>query len=56
MTGTALLAHSGGFSWDEAVFVLLPVVVLLVLARQARKRVDETEDDVESTERPSSEG
>ena len=33
-----VLAHSGGFSWDEAAFVLLPVLVLLVLSRQARKR------------------
>lgn len=55
-----LVAHAGGFGWDEALFVLLPVVVLLVLARQARKNVDETETGTEplseSPERPSPEG
>ena len=40
-----LLAHAGGLGWDEALFMALPVVILLLLARQARKKVDETDDD-----------
>lgn len=49
-----LLAHAGGLGWDEALFVLLPVVVLLVLARQARKNLDEAGDDIEAAGRPPS--
>ena len=40
-----VLAHAGGLGWDEALFMALPVVILLLLARQARKKIDETEDD-----------
>ncbi|HVM09453.1 MAG TPA: hypothetical protein VM345_13380 [Acidimicrobiales bacterium] len=43
MTDHALLAHSGGFSWDEALFLVLPVIVLLILTRQARKKAEEAE-------------
>ena len=39
-----LLAHTGGFSWDEALFLLVPVIVLVVLARQARKKAAELEE------------
>jgi ABC-type Fe3+-siderophore transport system permease subunit len=45
MTTAGLLAHAGGIGWDEALFMALPVVILLLLARQARKKIDEAEDD-----------
>jgi len=36
VTTTAVLAHQGG--WDEAVLVVLPLVVLAALLRMARRR------------------
>ena len=36
-----VLAHTGGFGWDEALFLVVPVVVLLLLSRQARKKAEE---------------
>ena len=47
-----LLAHAGGFGWDEALFMALPVVVLLFLARQAKKQAE----DAETTDTPTDEG
>lgn len=35
----AVLAHASGFSWDEALFVLIPVVVLVALVALATRRV-----------------
>jgi hypothetical protein len=43
VTTAPLLAHAGGFSWDEALFLVLPVIVLLILTRQARKKAEEAE-------------
>jgi len=40
-----LLAHAGGFSWDEALFLLVPVIVLAILARQAKKKAAELEEE-----------
>ena len=56
MNAARLLAHAGGFGWDEALFLLLPVVVLLVLARQAKRKAAEDDEPAESTDHPSSEG
>ncbi|HEX7167861.1 MAG TPA: hypothetical protein VF230_12845 [Acidimicrobiales bacterium] len=47
MTASGLLAHAGGFGWDELVFLILPVVVLVVLARQARRGVPDEEHEDE---------
>jgi hypothetical protein len=35
-----LIAHSGGFSWDEALVFALPVVVLVVLQVLGRRKRD----------------
>ncbi|HEX4980005.1 MAG TPA: hypothetical protein VFV35_08065 [Acidimicrobiales bacterium] len=58
-----LLAHESGFSWDELVFVAVPIVILLLLARQARRAVAEEppeeaslEADVEGPGSPEREG
>ena len=44
----SLVAHSGGFSWDEALLFASPVVVLIVLQIIGRRRArgeDATEQD-----------
>lgn len=47
-----LLAHSGGFSWDEALFVALPVLVLALLARKAKRvAAEEAAREAEEQER-----
>ena len=33
-----MLAHTGGFSWDEGLFVAVPLVVLALLALAAARR------------------
>jgi hypothetical protein len=46
-----VLAHSGKFTWDEMLYVAIPVVILAVLAWQARHKLppeepgDGDEDD-----------
>lgn len=41
-----LLAHAGGFSWDETLFLLLPIVVFgLLLAAAKRKGATEADED-----------
>ena len=37
---TSLIAHGGGFSWDEALVFALPVVVLVVLQVLGRRKRD----------------
>jgi hypothetical protein len=49
-----LLAHSGGFGWDEALFLLLPVVVLVLLGRQAKRKA--AEEDAEDVDGATAEG
>lgn len=45
VTLAAVVAHQGG--WDEAVLVVLPLVVLAGLLRMARRRaLQEVADDV----------
>lgn len=39
---SAILAHQGG--WDEAVFVIAPLVIFGVLLLLARRRVDRLDD------------
>jgi hypothetical protein len=44
----AVFAHAEGFRWDEALMVLVPIVVvaaLLVLANSRAKRLRDDEDD-----------
>ena len=38
-TAATLLAHESGFSWDEALIVLTPLVVVGALLWLARRRV-----------------
>ena len=50
MNAAVLLAHAGGFGWDEALFVAIPVVVLLILGRQARKKAEAAAAAAEAAE------
>lgn len=43
MVGALLLAHQGG--WDEALFVLAPLLLFAGLLIVARRRVDQMESD-----------
>ncbi len=47
MAGALLLAHQGG--WDEALFVLLPLLLFAGLLIVARRRVDQMDADAETT-------
>lgn len=42
MTAAAVLAHQGG--WDEALFVAVPIVVLLALLALAQRRAGAEHD------------
>ena len=44
---TALVAHAGGFGWDEALIFALPVAILGVLQVLARRKAaQEAKSDV----------
>lgn len=43
---TFVIAHQGG--WDEAIFVVLPLILFAVLLVVARRRVDALDDDDEA--------
>ena len=48
---TQVLAHAGGFSWDEALLVMAPIVViggLLWLANRRAARLGEQGDQVDA--------
>ena len=40
-----LVAHGGGFGWDEALIFVVPVVILGVLQLLARRKAREAGDD-----------
>ena len=42
---TALVAHAGGFSWDELLLFATPVLVLIVLQVLGRRRRDSEGQD-----------
>jgi hypothetical protein len=42
------VAHAGGFGWDEAIVLALPIVVLVLLQLAARRRRTEAESEGES--------
>ena len=45
-----IVAHAGGFGWDELVFLALPVLIILLLGRQARKKAEASERAERPTE------
>ena len=46
----SLLAHSGGFSWDEMLFLLAPIVIFAVLMVAAKRKAAAEESDAEGDE------
>ena len=40
-----LVAHAGGFGWDEALIFVVPVVILGVLQLLARRKAGEAGED-----------
>lgn len=52
MAGALLLAHQGG--WDEALFVLAPLLLFAGLLIVARRRVDRMDADESRSDRTTS--
>ena len=49
--GLGIVAHAGGFGWDEALIFALPVAILAVLQVLARRKAaQEAADDAGSEE------
>lgn len=47
-----LLAHSGGFSWDEMLFLLAPVLIFGALLAAAKRKAAQAEEGETSDEGP----
>ena len=49
---TVVLAHTSGFTWDEALLVMLPIAVIGGILVLANSRARAIEDDRRATEHP----
>lgn len=45
-----LVAHTGGFGWDEALVFVLPVVVLIAARRAGRRKAAREQQDGDPAE------